>query len=149
MKKLRSFTEVFSDLISNEFSLNLYFGKIVHKITEHRYSLNILNPIILTKLPSLYKFKIKGNDNLIKNQYTTYISDIKEPISITYIHFPNKIYDVMIYQYRGTKSKTCNSFTVGKDKEFVLEVGDKKVDDILQLLTGLCEDVHYKLNKKE
>ncbi|WUR05000.1 mRNA-capping enzyme subunit beta-like protein [Vairimorpha necatrix] len=142
----KSFKSVFSDLILNDNNLSLFFGKIVHKVTEHAFSLNILNPIILSRLPSLYKFRVKNKEILTKSVSSSYTPDLVEPVSINYIYLPSKIYDVMIYQYKGDKRQETR-LKMGKNKECVLEVHEKNVERLMEYIMGLCDDIHYKYNK--
>lgn len=162
----KSFKEILSNLLDNTNNLILYFGRIVDKTTEGRYSLDILNPIILTKLPSLYKFKIKGNEMLSHQISTKYgkgvnLNDLfpnMKPVSISYIYFPNKIYDIMLYQYtpvEGGRSDLVRMYEFNKmfikctnQHEIRVEMDKKDSDLIIQLITNICEDVPYKSNKK-
>lgn len=166
--KYTPFKETLKGIQNSEYKMRIYVGRIVHKVTEQRYILNALNPILFSRLPFLYKFKIHESDfmykNLIKNLGNGNVCVKNCPdidvFSLHFLYLPNKGYDLMIYQY-NTLVKTnkreivefeYSGFTINCLKyknpvlyEVYIEVED--VDNVLLVIFNLSEDIQHKLNK--
>lgn len=168
--KYTSLKDALNSIQNKQYKMRIYIGRIVHKVTENRYIINALNPLLLSRLSFLYKFKIHESDfmynHLVKsldngNVYIKNCFDI-DVFSIHFLYLPNKCYDLMIYQYNNTLEKknkreicefvysgfsiNCIKFKTPILYEVYVEVED--INKVLPVIFNLSKDVQHKINNK-